>query len=288
MSKVMGSALAQSDRAAPSKLSAAPADPAPATPRRKLWRGIAEGLILGALIGLAVMHFGVWSTGHHTMATGAAVGTVLGLSRIGRRLVWLAAGGVIVAYVVIGYTPIMPPLVRGLERRDTLRPAPAVVVLGAVVHEDGSLADASQDRFLGAYAVLRGGYAPRMVVTDPEESSTIRSWRPALSRQMRELGLDYPVEVVGPVHNTADEAKLVAKFARERGWDEVILVTHPWHMKRAAAAFEKAGLHVICAPCNEGRYDLSTMSGPNSRIAGFRYWFREAVAYQVYRYRGQV
>ena len=105
---------------------------------------------------------------------------------------------------------------------------------------------------------------------------------------MRELGLDYPVDVVGPVSNTHDEAQAVAELMRSRGWDKVILVTHPWHMRRAAAAMEKAGVHVICSPCTEGRHDLSTLDGSNSRIAGFRYWIYESLGYWSYRRRGWV
>ena len=74
------------------------------------------------------------------------------------------------------------------------------------------------------------------------------------------------MEEVGPVSNTHDEAVAVAMLARQRGWGQIILVTHPWHMRRAAAAFEKAGVRVICSPCPERSYDLQIMDGPADRL----------------------
>jgi uncharacterized SAM-binding protein YcdF (DUF218 family) len=66
----------------------------------------------------------------------------------------------------------------------------------------------------------------------------------------------------------------------------VILVTQPWHMRRAAGVFEKAGLKVICTPCVEGHYDLTNLDSPSPRLLAFRDWAHEAIGYQVYRLRG--
>lgn len=49
------------------------------------------------------------------------------------------------------------------------------------------------------------------------------------------------VQVPGPV-NTAQEIAAVAKLARERGWQRVAIVTSAWHLRRALALAERAGL----------------------------------------------
>ena len=59
-------------------------------------------------------------------------------------------------------------------------------------------------------------------------------------------------------------------------------------MKRAAAVFEKTGLHVICVPCNEGRHDLNALADVGDRMGAFRLWLRETVAYKVYQMRGRI
>jgi uncharacterized SAM-binding protein YcdF (DUF218 family) len=203
-----------------------------------------------------------------------------------RRVLWVAAGVLAVALLVIGYTPLAGQLIRGLERKDEMATAPAVVVLGSYVHSDQSLSSTAQERAVRGFAVLRQEYAPRLVLTRPALAE--QSWEPAVRRQMGELGLDYPVDVVGPAGNTHEEALAVAELVRRRGWGQVILVTHPWHMRRAAAAFEKAGVRVVCAPCAEGRHDLNALPGPGDRLGAFRYWLRETVGYHVYRMRGWI
>src|SRR5262249_4919651 len=140
---------------------------------------------------------------------------------------------------------------RNLLRADPLRTAPAVVVLAADSQLEGrALSGASQERLLRAYELLRHGCAPLMVLTRLAPHSA--AYRLQVEAQLASLGFEFDVAEVGPVRNTRDEAVVVAALARERGWKEVILVTHPWHMRRAAAAFEQEGLPVICTPCADG------------------------------------
>ncbi|MFQ5935111.1 MAG: YdcF family protein [Acidiferrobacterales bacterium] len=48
--------------------------------------------------------------------------------------------------------------------------------------------------------------------------------------------------------NTMENAILVNHLLKRRGIDQVLLVTHAWHMPRALWAFREAGLQVIAAP----------------------------------------
>jgi uncharacterized SAM-binding protein YcdF (DUF218 family) len=55
------------------------------------------------------------------------------------------------------------------------------------------------------------------------------------------------VEVLRPEHviveaqslNTEENAEFVSRFARERGWTRILLVTSPYHMKRAIWIFDR-------------------------------------------------
>ena len=192
----------------------------------------------------------------------------------------------VAAYFLIAYLPITGFLTRGLERLDVLKSCPAVVVLGSAAFKDQTLTSNAQERLIKGYGILRQGFATCLVLTRPHPPAT--PWDGAVRRQMQELKLDYPLEVVGPAHDTHDEAVAVAQIAQARGWHTVILVTQAWHMRRAAAAFEKAGLHVICAPASEAGYDSTTFDGPGDRLAGFRNWLHEEIGYLDYRFRGWV
>jgi uncharacterized SAM-binding protein YcdF (DUF218 family) len=100
--------------------------------------------------------------------------------------------------------------------------------------------------------------------------------------------LDYPIENAGEVADTHDEAMAVARLAHERQWDTVILVTSPWHMRRASAVFEKAGVRVLCSPSVEGKYDMDMLNRPHGRLRAFSDWLHEAIGYEVYRWRGWI
>src|SRR5206468_13104751 len=106
----------------------------------------------------------------------------------------VAGAVIVIAFFVIGYTPMMRGLVRGLNRRDELRPAPAVVVLGSSAHRNGTLSNAAQERAVAGYAVLREGYAPRPALTFPA-SPDAPAWHTGMQHQMQSLRFDYAVDV---------------------------------------------------------------------------------------------
>jgi uncharacterized SAM-binding protein YcdF (DUF218 family) len=95
-------------------------------------------------------------------------------------------------------------------------------------------------------------------------------------------------EAAGFVTSTHDEAVAVARLARQRGWERVILVTDATHMRRAAANFEKAGLHVLCSPCAPRDYQLPAPATPGQRRRAFRDWLYETYQYQTNRLQGWV
>lgn len=253
--------------------------------RRAALRRAATGFFCGAFFGmgcslLGIYHLFEWDD---LFLTTALLFALLSLTR-GRVLVWGLTGLMLLALLVVGYTPLVKILMKPLERVDTLRPVPAIVVLSSHAQKDGELSASAQERILQGYTLLRQGYAPTLVLTQATEY--FGNQIPAVRQQMEALGLNYPIEEVGPVSNTHDEAVKVAALAKERGWETVILVTHPWHNRRAAGVFEKAGVRVLCSPCVEGEYDLSDLNTPIARLHAFRDWLHESLGYAMYRRRG--
>jgi uncharacterized SAM-binding protein YcdF (DUF218 family) len=261
--------------------------PTPDSVRR--WREVESGLVLGTLVGLGALQLirGVLPI----VGTDALVpvvgllGATLGATR-GRRVLWAAGVVVVAALAIVGGTPLVDHLIRGLNRSNPLEPAPAVVVLAATLQKDRELSDASQARLVHGYELLSQGYAQTLVLT--RLAWRPGSYRPTVERQMHQLGLHHPIEEVGPVSNTHDEAVAVARLARERGWSHVLLVSHPSHLRRAAGVFKKAGLPVRCSPCVEGAYDTGNLGSMSARLSAFRDWAHEVIGYRVYRLRGWI
>jgi uncharacterized SAM-binding protein YcdF (DUF218 family) len=257
----------------------------PTAGRASAFAGCAEGIVLGTLIGMILCQFGLATFRGYIVLLSAGLCAIACLTRA-RLLVLITAGFLTMIYLLVAFVPVTGFLMQGLKRQDALKPCPAVVVLGSNAFKDQTLGSDEQERLIKAYEILRQGWAASIVLTRPCPPAT--PWDGAVRREMEELKLDYPVDVVGPVRDTHDEAVATARLARERGWDTIILVTQPWHMRRAAAAFEKAGLRVFCAPCSEGNYDATNLDGPGDRIAGFHDWLHEETGYLYYRVRGWV
>jgi uncharacterized SAM-binding protein YcdF (DUF218 family) len=200
-----------------------------------------------------------------------------------RPLIWSAGTTAVGGLLIVAFTPVVPWMLPTPAPADALERCDAVVSLGFGVNDDGTLASNTQDRVVHAMSVLRGDYAPTLVLTGGEELG-----EPVVRRQMNALGLKYPIENVGAVKNTHDEGVAVAQLARARGWKRVILVTNGWHMKRAAATFEKAGVHVLRSPCPDSRGDMVHPSRLSDRIRALACWLHESIGYRVYRLRGWI
>ncbi len=271
--------------------SGTPPTPVPGHPHPvSAWSRAATGAILCILTWEAGVAAGIQSLpilrGPHGLPLAALLGALLGLTAA-RRLLWIFAGLVAAALLVIGYTPVMDAPMRSLVRADGLQPADAAVVLSSDLFQDGSLPAAAQSRLLRGRDALREGYARQLVLTRlvPPKPSAL----PAVREEMQRLRFDFPVvETPEAVTDTHDEALAIARMCRERNWPRIILVSDPSHMRRAAAVFEGAGVPVLCAPGSARDYSPTHLDSPRARIDAFRDWLHEVVGYQVYRLRGWI
>lgn len=270
------------------------ADHQPALPdtRHPNWRTLLRqagmGLLLGLLVWVGGWHLGLDAItplqSPDLLLAAGLLGAVVGLTRA-RIVLWATAVLISAGILVVMYSPLAGMLAWSILRADAPQRADAVVVLSSDIWSDGALENQAQRRLLHAYELLEQGYAPRLVLTRLGLEDRI-SAVPTVREQMRRLGLSYPVEDVGRVQNTRDEAAAVRDLVTRRGWKRVLLVTNPLHMRRAAATFEKAGVPVRSSPCPEGSYDLRALKDPRHRILAFRDWLHEAIGFQVYRLRG--
>ncbi len=259
--------------------------------RQRLLTYAAQGLILATLSWYAALRLGLTELvtveveEHQAILIVAPLGALVMLTRL-RWLLWALAGGVVLVLLLVAFTPIMGPPMRALVRSDPLERSDVIIVLAGGVSQDGTLSGSSQDRLLRGIELARQGLAPRLV-TSYMARVGLRSLQMARD-QIAALGLTVPIEAVGPVVNTHDEAVAIARLARERGWRRAILVTSPSHTRRARACFHKAGLPVRVHPCLERLYNPYNLVTPRDRIDAFYDWLHEWVGLRVYRWRGWI
>ena len=180
-----------------------------------------EGAVLGTLCGLILFLLGVNELVRKDLfqdifVVPALVGCALSVSPL-RKFFRIMTAGLVCALFIVGYTPLAPRLQLQLLRKDALAKAPAVVVLSTYLQSDGTLNSAAQERVMQGYILLKRNWANRLVLT--ANATDFGSQAPAIQNQMKNLGLDaFPVDVVGHVRDTHDEALAVAQLAKERSW----------------------------------------------------------------------
>jgi uncharacterized SAM-binding protein YcdF (DUF218 family) len=167
---------------------------------------------------------------------------------------------------------------------------------GAIVVLGGDAARTPRGVDVGALTLerLRTGAAlhrrtglPLLVTAGPNAPGET----PLALAMARSLQGDFgtPVRWVEPAaRDTRDNAVLSAALLRQNGIGSVHLVTHAWHMRRAMAAFGRAGLTAWPAPLRAGRLPDGRASdwlpGP-AHLAESWYALREWLGVLVYAIR---
>jgi uncharacterized SAM-binding protein YcdF (DUF218 family) len=196
-----------------------------------------------------------------------------------RPLLVIAA---IVALLAAFHPVLLGAMGEFLVAREALRPADAIVVLA------GNSPYRSQHGAL----LYRAGWAPRVIISN----ELILSHGVELSwTQLREAGLvklDIPDEAVvplGPIAtSTYHEALLSRDLMLSRGWRSAILVTDPFHMRRALMTFhgvwDAAGLTVIASPAENSKYSVSNWWRDSNKATRV---IQEYVKFPYYLFGGQ-
>lgn len=187
------------------------------------------------------------------LAAGAsAVRRRAGLLLVGVALGWLTAWSM----------PVASDGLRGwLEDAagpravEALAPAPAMVVLGGSTRgarpprRPYPDLGAAADRLWHAARLYRAAKAPLLVLSGGTGHEGEGPEAEAMRQFLLELGVPAGAMVLESASvTTAGNAAFSARLLRQRGIEQVLLVTSALHMRRARALFELEGIRVIPAP----------------------------------------
>ena len=194
-----------------------------------------------------------------------------------RRALRLLLRGVVALTVVVllatGWTAFR---VWKVAREDSRAPADAIVVLGASQF-DGRPSPIFRARLDHAKDLWDAKVAPVVVTVGGNRQGDRFTEAAAGASYLRSHGVagDALAEV-GEGSDTLTSLRAVARLAKERSWDEVLIVTDPWHSFRARSMARRLGMDARTSP---------TRTGPvvQGRGRELRYIARETVAYLHYR-----
>ena len=215
-------------------------------------------------------------------------GAIIGVTRFRRPFI-TATAALGVFLLLIAFTPIMRGPTNRLIRSDAVPPtADAIVVLSAGVTPDGLLPQQGLDRLLKGVELARGHVAPSIVLTR-EEKRVGGALVTTQADQRRIAGLaSTRVFLTNKVASTRDEAVQMKIIASREGWKRIVLVTSPFHSRRACATFEKAGLTVSCIPSDSRDISIRTLGSPEDRVRAFGMWTYELAGTLRYWFSGWI
>jgi uncharacterized SAM-binding protein YcdF (DUF218 family) len=121
-------------------------------------------------------------------------------------------------------------------------PLDAIVVLGAPLRSDGGLTSALQDRVDAAAALYRRGGGRIVVVTGGTTHGAPRAEAAAMAEALAPHVPRDALLVEDAALTTAENARFTAAMLAPLGARRVWLVTQPFHTRRAAYLFARAGL----------------------------------------------
>lgn len=255
----------------------------------------AERVLSGAIAGaatwlvldlLGVPHiFGIGSDAGLVPLT--LLAAVLALTRF--RLVFPVIAAILVLVTAgVAYSTVVVEPARRLVRSDSLpSSADAVVALSGGMNADGYLTQQGADRTLKAVELVANGIAPVLLFTREERKvGSVVTTSADDQRRIAAIGRVTRMFTTRRVRSTRDEALSVASVARYRGWKRIVLVTSPFHSRRACATFEKAGLTVSCIPSDSRDVALGQMRSAHDRIVAFGLLLYEAAGTLRYRQAG--
>ena len=159
-------------------------------------------------------------------------------------------------------------------KNPVVRQADVIVVLGTA-QLNGKPGEALEARLIEAKRIYDLGYASS-IITVGAGAPGDRTTEAASSKYwLRKNGI--PAKKITAIEEGRDtlvSTKAYAAVMKKRYVSDVIIVTDPYHCKRAMAMANDQGVISTCSP---------VQSGPNTIAnSGYRYLIREAGAYLVY------
>jgi len=247
------------------------------------------GLTAGALAGVIVDDLGLTSTVSFwgdpgPLVAGCALGGALLWRTPGRWLVSAMTAALGVLWLLVAFTPLAGWLAHDLVRRDPPAPADVVFVTASSIHANGELTSIAMSRLLHGLELVAEHQAPALVLSDLK--GPYPSYTGAAKPLLERFGIVTELLTAGPNENTRDEALSLARICRERGWQRVIVVTSPYHSRRACGAVEHEGLSVVCSPSIETNYNLKGLDRSDARRRAFSAAIHERIGLWLYAWRG--
>ncbi len=190
------------------------------------------------------------------------------------------AAYVTVLYLLAFYTPLLWVVAEPLRVVDTPRPADAIVVFAGGAGESATAGGGYQERVRQAVDLYDAGYAPRLIFS----TGFVYAFREA--EIMRGLAIDLGVPADSIVleeraASTYENVIFVRDIARRFASRRVLLVSSPYHMRRALLTWRRQvpDIEVVATPAPGSQYYSHGRGASLQQFRGIAWEYAAIVAY---------
>jgi uncharacterized SAM-binding protein YcdF (DUF218 family)/glycosyltransferase involved in cell wall biosynthesis len=161
--------------------------------------------------------------------------------------------------------------------------ADAIVVFGGGVGESGQAGGGQQERLRQAIDLYKAGYSDRLILS----SGFVYSFKEAESMRAVAIAEGIPadhIELELRARNTVENVKFVQSILERQNWTTILLVSSPYHMRRAHMVWTKSapGITVTPTPPPKAQFYEHTRGASFSQIRGI-VWEYAAIVYYWWR-----
>lgn len=205
--------------------------------------------------------------------------------RTTRRRIVRGVAAALIVYLTLFWSPL--PWMVAAPLRMAARPVPAdaIVVFAGGVGETGRGGDGYQERVQAAVSLYDRGYARHLVFS----TGWAFTFNEAMLMKALAVSLGVPDDaiVIEPLAgSTRDNVVFTSEILRARGWKKILLVTAPYHVRRALLTYRKLApdIEPIPTPSKSSFYG----HGWSATLPQIRAIAQEYVAIAYYRLKGWI
>jgi uncharacterized SAM-binding protein YcdF (DUF218 family)/glycosyltransferase involved in cell wall biosynthesis len=192
----------------------------------------------------------------------------------------------IVGYLLIFQTNLIWWAAEPLRMQASPQQADAIVVFAGGVGESGRAGGGLQERLKTAIDLYHAGYARSLVLS----SGFVYSFKEAEIMRALAIAEGVPADriaVEDRASNTFENVRFTDAILDARGWRSILLVSSPYHMRRASLVWRKAApdVTVVPTPPPQAQFYEHTRGASLEQVRGL---LQEYVAIIVYWWRGWI
>lgn len=168
--------------------------------------------------------------------------------RAARQRTVTIIAALVAAYLLIFQTPVVWMLAAPLEISEAPRRADAIVVFAGGVGESGEAGGGYQERVKQAVDLYHQGFAPRMIFSSGFVSVAFPETEVMRSLAVANGVPAHAISLESQARNTRDNVVLSSQILVHERWRSILLVSSPYHMRRALLTWRRAAPDIEVTP----------------------------------------